>query len=326
MIRRIAAAIGMCLLLTSCAAAASPSTLPKEPATTVTEPPQTIATTTTLPFPETTEPSGPRSRAATPLATDRAEVPVVDDLVAEVFFPVDAPSDEGVYPTIVFFHGGSWYGGDPTSTSEFARTVAGQGAVVYNATYLTGQNGGGFPLSYEDVACALQTAGATAADYGGSSVVAAAGHSAGAHLAATVAMSADAFSSSRCLDQSPAQIGAFVGLAGPYDTVAIGAFMAPWFGGSPTEVAEAWSLGNPQAYLAEPQFPILLIHGSGDRLVALDSSTVFQGLLEAAGWDTELYVIPAATHNSVIDPIGDGREAAAKIVEVVSKVVADTAE
>lgn len=298
----------------SCVAADAPvvTAPPAAPSTTVRA---TTIPTTTVPPTAPTAPVPDRRTArvvpATPLAVDRSEVPVVDGRSAEVFFPLDP----GEYPTVVFFHGGSWYGGEPASTAEFARTIAGQGAVVFNATYLTGQNGGGFPISYEDVYCALTAASSAAGEFGGVGPLFVTGHSAGAHLASTVAMSGTQFGNARCVAAGAVDIGGFIGIAGPYDTLALGSFMVPWFGGTPEEVAEPWELGNPAHYLEEPVFPVALIHGSGDRLVPLLSSESFQTLLEAAGWDVELYVVPAATHNGIIDPFGDGRETAAKIVD-----------
>ncbi len=309
---QIGAALIVALVAGACVAAPAPSTQPDPPSPTTSVPPTTAPPTTVLATtPPTSEAATARSRPATPLATDRTEVAVVDDLVAEVFYPID----EGDYPTVVFFHGGSWYGGDSMTTREFARTLAGQGAVVYNATYLNGQSGGGYPHSYQDVYCAMSTAAVTSPGLGGSSEVIVVGHSAGAHLGATVAMSGDAFASGRCLDRATPTVVGLVGLAGPYDTVELGVFMAPWFGGAPADVPEAWELGNPQSYVETPLFPVTLIHGSGDRLVPLDSSQLFADLLANAGWVAEVYVIPAATHNGILDPIGDGREAAAKITE-----------
>jgi len=309
---QIGAALIMTLIVGACVASPAPSTQPTPAPPTTSVPVSTTPATTLAPTtPPTSEPAAARARPATPLATDRTEVPVVDDLIAEVFYPVD----EGDYPTVVFFHGGSWYGGDSTTTSEFARTVAGQGAIVYNATYLNGQSGGGYPHSYQDVYCALSTAAVTSPGFGGSPEVIVVGHSAGAHLGATVAMSGEAFASGRCLDRVTPTVAGLAGLAGPYDTFELGAFMAPWFGGAPADVPEAWELGNPQSYVDTPLFPVTLIHGSGDRLVPLDSSRIFADLLAGTGWVAEVYVIPAATHNGVLDPIGDGREVAAKIAE-----------
>lgn len=257
-------------------------------------------------------PPAPTSTSARPATTPPVTMPLdvdvsverdiafTDDLAMSVY----RPDDDATYPTVVFFHGGSWYGGDPANVEPYARALASTGLVVFNATYRVGNFGGGFPQSYEDVACAIATASDRADEYGGSSDVVVAGHSAGAHLAATVVLAGDRFA---CPDLPVPEVTGFVGLSGPYESQRFGPLLAQWFGTAFPDDPGPWLEGYPYSYLesADP-IRVLLIHGDRDQLVPLGFSEDFAVSLEDAGFTAEFEIVAGADHPDVIDPELDG--------------------
>jgi hypothetical protein len=109
---------------------------------------------------------------------------------------VYAPPKAAPWPVVVMLHGG--VGPDPAADrgnlSEYARRVADLGFVVFVPEWGAVSAGGDDTLSYEGLvannsqgACAVEFARAHAAEYGGDpGTMIVFGHSAGAHLAATV--------------------------------------------------------------------------------------------------------------------------------------------
>ena len=64
---------------------------------------------------------------------------------------------------VVMLHGGGWFGGSAASMAPLANSMAGAGIVVFNSTYRT--SGGGYPESFDDVACDIRFALSQASQY-----------------------------------------------------------------------------------------------------------------------------------------------------------------
>lgn len=238
-------------------------------------------------------------------------VAFTDILNMDVF----SPEGVGDFPAVVLFHGGSWYGGDRTTMEDFAFLLARKGLTVFNATYTTGGAGGGFPGSYEDIWCALATAGELAGDQ----PLAVVGYSAGAHLASTVVMAGDRFRSDRCTATSGFTVGGFVGLAGPYEADRYGPLLVNWFGTTIQDDPDRWQLGSPYGYLESAQrIPIVLVHGDLDQVVQLGFTYDFESTLRNDGFDVSLTIIEGADHTTIVDPLLDGTAVAEIIYELAS--------
>ena len=179
--------------------------------------------------------------------------------------------------------------------------LASNGVVVFNATYRT--SAGGYPESFDDVACAVRFALSKAPEYTTSTeTLTVVAHSAGAHIAAVVSLAGDQFGSD-CAVGDRVRVDRFVGLAGPYDHTLYSTVLAGYFG-TKFEVDPApWEAGSPYSYLsANPDLRMLLIHGDDDDLVPVQSSELFSEAAAAAGLDVTLEEIPGASHMDTRSP------------------------
>lgn len=261
------------MLVVACSASAGPTT------TTTTEAPAT--STTGAPTP-------PENRIGI-------------DFVAGLPVEVYGPRQPGDYPVVVMLHGGGWFGGSPASMEPLANSLASAGIVVFNATYRT--SSGGYPESFDDVACDIRFALSKAPEYTTSTrpltVVA---HSAGAHIASVVSLAGDLFGQD--CDVGPGVVvDRFVGLAGPYDPTLYSAVLTGYFGTRLEEDSGPWEAGSPYSYLEDnPRLKILLIHGTEDDLVPIRSSELLAEAAADAGLDVALEELTGATHMDARNP------------------------
>jgi len=172
-------------------------------------------------------------------------------------------------------------------------------------------SGGGYPRPFEDVACAIRFARATAGRYGGNGdEVTLVGHSLGAYVAAVVTLTPADFGGS-CLVTGSGTPDAFVGIAGPYlvNAVQNRSDLAAVLGGSPAQIPAAWTAGDPVALVGGgSRLKIQLIHGSADQQVPVAASRSFDAALAAAGYDVGYTEIFGGGHQTVVDPtVADGQ-------------------
>jgi acetyl esterase/lipase len=253
-----------------------------------------LVTTTALPAATTTaaSPSTTPSPAATP------------DSLPDIGLEILVPEGEGPFPATVLVHGGGWVGGSPGLMRDLARFLTGEGYLTVNAPYTLSNGIAGYPIAVDDVACAVRYA---AAHPDGDGTVALIGHSAGAHLAALVALDSGTYGES-CPLPDPVSPGRLIGLAGPYDVARLGPLMLPFFGAGPDEDPASWAAGNPQLQAAKsPGLSALLMHGENDGLVDLRFASDFAEALSAAGSEVLVEVVEGARHNDMHDPelVGD---------------------
>ena len=223
------------------------------------------------------------------------------DLVAALPIEIYGPGDPGDYPVVVTLHGGGWFGGSPSSMAPLASSLASAGIVVFNSTYRT--SAGGYPDSFDDVACDIRFALAKAPEYttstGPLTVVA---HSAGAHIGSVVSLAGDLFGK-ECDVGDEVEVDRFVGLAGPYDPTLYSAVLTGYFGTRLEEDSAPWEAGSPYSYLDDnPGLRMLLIHGTDDDLVPIRSSELLAEAAGEAGLDVRLEELPGATHMDTRNP------------------------
>ncbi|MBN9023922.1 MAG: alpha/beta hydrolase [Rhizobiales bacterium] len=128
-----------------------------------------------------------------------------------------APRDAAGAPVAVFFYGGSWQGGRKETYRFVGRALARRGIVAVVADYRLYPEVV-FPGFVEDGARAVGWTAANIARHGGDPRrIFVMGHSAGAHIAAMIALDG------RWLAEtgSPVPVAGLLGLSGPYDFLPI---------------------------------------------------------------------------------------------------------
>jgi len=231
--------------------------------------------------------------------------------VADVRLP---PAGARPAPLVVFLHGGFWRAAfDRTHTGPLAAALAAAGFAVCNPEFRrTGQRGGGWPGTFDDVAAAVDALPALVRDAAGADRVSdepplLAGHSAGGHLALWAAARHRLPPDATWRAPGPRSRGV-VALAAVIDLSACyaldldqGAARA-LLGGSPRQHPDRYRAADPMLLLPLDR-PVRLVHGSADDRVPCGMSRDYLGRARAAGDDVALDELPGAGHFDVIDPL-----------------------
>ncbi len=200
---------------------------------------------------------------------------------------------------VVLVPGGGWTSADPSGLLPLARALAERGITAATITYRTSAEGSYFPQPAQDVACGVAAAVGVAGEAGlPPSRVVVLGHSAGAQLAALVALAPQRFTSDEC-PYPPVEPDALIGLAGPYDVQQAEDAAVALFGPRRPDVAD-WAVGNP-VLLAQrrPGLDVLLLHGRADSVVPPAATDQFAFRLQQGGHDAQTVYVQGADHASI---------------------------
>jgi len=176
-------------------------------------------------------------------------------------------------PVVIFFYGGSWNSGTRAGYTFVGRALAAQGFVTVVPDYRLVPDVR-YPAFVEDGAAAVRWATAHARDYcghGGSVVLM--GHSAGAYIAAMLAVDP------RWLGKDRAVVKGFVGLAGPYDFAPFDVDASRAAFGQASDPAET----QPVTWAGVGDPPALLLYGTDDTVVRPRNSEALAARLQAGG-------------------------------------------
>jgi acetyl esterase/lipase len=214
------------------------------------------------------------------------------DQRAELWLPPGDPP----HPVCVLLHGG-WWQARRTRTLLYmrplARDLARHGWAAWNVEYRRLGDGGGWPMTFDDVAAAIDALARVPEVDAARLVVV--GHSAGGHLALWAAGRRD----------PGVRAAGVVGLAAPSDLEAVRDEMVPrLLGGTPQQVPGHYAAGNP-IRLLPLGLPTLLVHGRADTVVSPERSRAFAAAARAAGDDVTL-VETDGDHREPVDPRGAG--------------------
>lgn len=198
----------------------------------------------------------------------------------DVYRPKDRT---GPAPVVVYFYGGGWKAGERGMYEFVASSLTREGHLVVIPDYRLFPEVT-FPAFAEDAARAVAWVQAHIAEHGGDpGRIVLMGHSAGAHLAALVALDASLLEDA---GGDPTGVHGLVGLAGAYDFLPLdeGSELQRIF---PEGIREA---SQPVTHVGEEGRvppPTLLLHGLDDSTVIPRNTRRLTARLEGAGADVE---------------------------------------
>ncbi|HEV7899054.1 MAG TPA: alpha/beta hydrolase [Planosporangium sp.] len=232
--------------------------------------------------------------------------------VADVRLPSHGPTG----PLVIFIHGGFWMAGyDRGHTAPLAVDLAACGYPVATIEFRrVGQDGGGWPGTFTDVADAvarvpeliaeaLTSRGRSVPDLSRPIL---AGHSAGGHLALWSAGQAAATGRSGT-GAAAAPVRGVLALAPVADFALAhrlglgGGAVAALLGGGPDEVPERYAAADPMRLLPS-RVRTVVVHGTEDDRVPIEVSRSYVAAARASGDDASLVELPGTEHFAVIDP------------------------
>ena len=199
-------------------------------------------------------------------------------------------------PVMVFFYGGSWQEGNKDGYRFVGQALASRGITAVIPDYRLYPQVT-FPGFIEDGAAAVAWTRAHIGDYGGNEQnLFLAGHSAGAHIAAMLAVAPDYLAAAGV---PRAEIRGLVGLAGPYDFLPITdptlqTIFAP---------EARWPLTQPINFVDARVPPTLLLHGLADETVLAKNTRHMAEKINASGGNATTKYYPGVTHVMLIAPL-----------------------
>lgn len=128
------------------------------------------------------------------------------------------------------------------------------------------------------------------------------GGSAGGHLAAMVALTtpADSLDPAEPFGEVSCRVKCCVDFYGITD---VGTYHdATMLGKTFTEAPELYRAASPVTYVRSNSPPILILHGTADTTVNVNQSKNFAGVLQRAGVEHELIIVPGAVHSFDLQP------------------------
>jgi acetyl esterase/lipase len=210
------------------------------------------------------------------------------DLELDVLAPHREPGAAPL-PVAIFFHGGGWHEGDRGAAMHpwLNPLLAARGYVTVSVTYrLSGA--ATWPAQCDDALEALTWVQDHIADFGGDpSRLAVWGFSAGAHLAAHLALRQPGVVKAASLAACPADLR---------DTDVDDPHEVTWLMG-PSPTAAVLAEVSPITWVTPDAPPTLLAHGTADEIVDFTQALALRDALTAAGAPVELHEIPDATHS-----------------------------
>ncbi len=250
------------------------------------------------------------------------------DQVAELFLP----KRQGFHRTIVLIHGGCWLAAIPgTALMDYlADDLRTRGFAVWNIDYRRiGEDGGGYPGTFRDVASAMDTLRAIAPAYRlDLAHLVVVGHSAGAQLALWAAARPHLPHDSVLYESNPLPVSAVVSLAG-IDDLADYRNRGPEACGGPSTIDAL--VGPPTAAHKDVYadtspsrlLPIgvrqVLVSGALDPIVPQRFAEHYAAMAKASGDRIARLTIPAAGHFELIDPTSDAWKQIGPAIEALER-------
>ena len=238
------------------------------------------------------------------------------------------PKGGGAHPVIVLIHGGCWLGAlpGPELMDPMVDPLRARGFAVWNIEYRRiGQNGGGYPGTFQDIGAAIDElrmiAPAHHLDLGH---VVLAGHSAGGHLAAWAAARPRIAKTSVLYSKTPLAIHGVVSLSGILDLESYRATGPSACGGPATIDALVGRHADPYADTSPARLlpagvPETILSGGSDRIVPASFGHDYAKIAKGAGDRVDDVELPGTGHFDMIDPLSPAWPAIDAAIEKAAK-------
>ena len=225
-------------------------------------------------------------------------------------------------PVIVFFYGGAWQEGSRGDYLFVAEALTQRGYVVVVPDYRVYPEVK-YPDFLQDAAAAVAWTSANVARYSGDPTrIFLMGHSAGAHIAAMLALDRSFLDAQKVPRTS---VKGLIGLAGAYDFLPLTEPNVIALFATEPNLMLTQPIHYVLAAVAASMPPVLLMHGDADTRVRPKNSINLARELRAAGAKVELDLLPGLGHTDIIAKFtrllrGDG-----KVVDRVDQFIRDNA-
>lgn len=221
---------------------------------------------------------------------------------ADLYQPADVKPGQK-FPAVVIIHGGGWSAGDKRAAREIniGTTLALNGYVGMSINYVLAKDGGTeptWPQNLHDCKNAVRWLRANAERlHVDPERIGAIGGSAGGHLAAMLAVAGPELDPP---GSGSTAVKCAVDLYGPmlwFSQRDIAMFRK-----TRAEAPELYRQASPLAHVDRNDPPILILHGTADKTVAVADSEAFADALRKAGVEHELVIVPDAPHSFHLEP------------------------
>ena len=212
-------------------------------------------------------------------------------------------STSGPTPTLIYFHGGGWVGGEKGGSVMQLIPYLEMGWAVVNVEYRLGRVSLA-PAAVEDCRCALRWVISKAKDYNfDTDKLVVTGHSAGGHLSLITGMLPESAGLDRQCPGSNEnlKVAAIINWYGITDVSDLlegpnrQTYAVAWLG-SLTNRVEVAQRVSPLTYVRPGLPPILTIHGDADTIVPYSQAVRLHDALNKAGVPNQLVTIPGGKH------------------------------
>ena len=234
-----------------------------------------------------------------------------------------APEGSGPFPALVAVHGGGWQLGSRSSYQYWGAYLAARGYALFSVDYrLAKPEKKTYPEAVHDIRAAVQYLRGSAADLKlDPKRIALIGDSAGAHLAALVALAgnappfADAYREDRFAKEST-RVKAVIGFYGVYDMAAQwqhdlvarpkDQITEKFLGAAPIDNRRVYFDASPASYVTRDNkdTAFFIAYGTEDDVVDIETqSKAFVMSLKQAGFFARTVIAQGAPHFWATDPI-----------------------
>ncbi|MCA9195344.1 MAG: alpha/beta hydrolase [Planctomycetales bacterium] len=221
----------------------------------------------------------------------------VDGRQLRIFTSMPKTQGDGLRASIVFFHGGGWTGGNPDQFVAHCEHYAKLGLVCFSVEYrlLKKDNSDPPKICLEDARCAMRWVREHAKDFAiDPDRIAAAGGSAGGHLAAAIGMIDDA-----SVEEVSSKCNALILFNPVYDN-------GPGGWGT-SRVGDRFAEFSPAHNISRDDPPSIVFLGTNDNLIPVSTALKFRDDCIAAGIYSELHLYEDQAHGFFNSNRDDGK-------------------